>query len=49
MGTWTFPEYGDVMDPLHVTNGAGAEHPNPDADAEHGVTVSGIDETYVAN
>ncbi len=49
IGTRTFPEYGDVMDPLHITNGFEGEHPNPDADAQHGVTVSGIDETYVAN
>src|SRR5712691_11221118 len=48
-GTMTFPEYGDAMEPLHVTKGFGGEHPNPDADAEHSVTVSGIDAAYVAN
>jgi hypothetical protein len=43
----TSPEYGDVMDPVHVTNGLEGEHPM--GDAVHGSTVSGMDWTNVAN
>src|SRR5712692_8453238 len=46
-GTMTFPEYGDVMDPLHVTKGFEGEHPM--GEFVHDVTVSGMDWTYVAN
>ena len=42
-GTMTFPEYGDDMEPLQVTKGLEGEHPNPDADSEQSVTVSGIE------
>src|SRR2546425_12558767 len=47
IGTMTSPEYGDVMDPVHVTNGLEGEHPM--GDAVHGSTVSGMDWTNVAN
>ena len=43
----TSPEYGDVMDPLHVTNGLEGEHPM--GDAVQGSTGSGSDWTNVAN
>src|SRR2546428_13769886 len=47
IGTMTSPEYGDVMDPVHVTNGLEGEHPM--GDAVHGSTVSGLDWTNLAN
>ncbi|HMB67282.1 MAG TPA: hypothetical protein VKM96_04980 [Candidatus Bathyarchaeia archaeon] len=46
-GTMMFPEYGDVIDPLHVTKGFEGEHPM--GEFVQDVTVSGIDWTYVAN